>query len=199
MNSAETKAYWSKRYEEERTGWDIGSPSTPLKEYIDQLSDKNLKILIPGAGNAHEAAYLWTQGFSNVYVLDISKLPLETFQQRNPDFPSAQLLCEDFFKHTGTYDLILEQTFFCSFPPLPETREKYAKHMAQLLKPQGKLAGLWFTFPLTDDIENPPFGGSKKEYLNYFEPYFNVKVLEKAHNSITPREGNELFGIFEKS
>ncbi|PTX64118.1 thiopurine S-methyltransferase [Kordia periserrulae] len=199
MNSAETKAYWSQRYQEERTGWDIGSPSTPLKEYIDQLSNKNLKILIPGAGNAYEAEYLWQQGFSNVYILDISKLPLEAFQQRNPDFPAEQLLCEDFFEHTGTYDLILEQTFFCSFPPFPETRKKYAKHMTQLLKPQGKLAGLWFSFPLTDDVENPPFGGSKEEYLNYFEPYFNVKVLEKAHNSIPPRAGNELFGIFEKS
>ena len=63
--------YWSSRYAEERTGWDIGHPSTPLKEYIDQLQNKNLKILIPGAGNAYEAEYLFEQGFKNVYVLDI--------------------------------------------------------------------------------------------------------------------------------
>jgi len=199
MNSEETKAYWSQRYKEARTGWDLGSPSTPLKAYIDQLSDKGLKILIPGAGNAYEAQYLWKQGFTNVYVLDISENPLQEFQQRNPDFPAAQLICEDFFTHEGSYDLILEQTFFCSFPPLPETRKKYAKHMHSLLRSGGKLAGLWFNFPLTDDLTNPPFGGSKEEYLKYFEPFFEVKTFEQAYNSIAPRAGRELFGIFVKS
>lgn len=199
MNSEHTKAYWSQRYKDERTGWDIGSPSTPLKEYIDQLTDKRLKILIPGAGNAYEAAYLWEQGFTNVFVLDISEIPLQEFQQRHPDFPSEQLLCDDFFKHTGTYDLIFEQTFFCSFPPLPETRKQYAKHVSELVCPHGKLVGLWFDFPLTGDLEKRPFGGSKEEYLQYFELYFDVKTFQKAYNSIPPRAGNELFGIFMKS
>lgn len=199
MNSAETKTYWSQRYKEARTGWDIGSPSTPLKVYIDQLSDTNLKILIPGAGNAYEAEYLLKQGFRNVFILDISELPLQEFQNRNPEFPSENLVCEDFFEHKGSYDLILEQTFFCSFPPLPETRKKYAKQMHSLVCSGGKLAGLWFNFPLTDDLENPPFGGSKEEYIAYFESYFKVKTLEKAHNSISPRAGKELFGIFLKS
>jgi thiopurine S-methyltransferase len=198
MNSTSTKEYWSQRYKDAQTGWDIGSPSTPLKEYIDQLTDKSLKILIPGAGNAYEAEYLIQQGFTNVFILDISEIPLKEFQQRNPDFPSENLLCDDFFKHNETYDLIFEQTFFCSFPPLPETRKKYAKHMAELLKPNGKLVGLWFNFPLTGDLEKRPFGGSKDEYINYLKPYFKIKTFEKAHNSISPRAGNELFGIFVK-
>ncbi|WP_298507579.1 methyltransferase domain-containing protein [uncultured Kordia sp.] len=199
MNSNTTKEYWSQRYKDERTGWDIGSPSTPLKEYIDQLTDTTLKILIPGAGNAYEAEYLIAQGFTNVFILDISEIPLQEFQERNPKFPSEQLLCDDFFTHEGTYDLIIEQTFFCSFPPLSETRTQYAQHMATLLKPTGKLVGLWFDIPLTGDLEKRPFGGSKEEYLLYFKPYFKVKILEKAYNSIPPRAGNELFGIFVKS
>jgi len=199
MNSEELKEYWSQRYKDERTGWDIGSPSTPLKMYIDQLVDKNLKILIPGAGNAYEAEYLISKGFTNVFILDISEIPLQEFQERNPKFPSEQLLCDDFFTHEGTYDLIIEQTFFCSFPPLPETRKQYAQHMTSLLKSNGKLVGLWFDFPLTGDMEKRPFGGSKEEYLRYFEPHFKVKTLEKAYNSIAPRAGNELFGIFVKS
>lgn len=198
MNSVSTKEYWSQRYKDAQTGWDIGSPSTPLKAYIDQRTDKNLKILIPGAGNAYEAEYLIQQGFTNVFILDISEIPLQEFKRRNPEFPAENLVCEDFFKHHGNYDLIVEQTFFCSFPPLPETRKKYAKYMAELLNPKGKLVGLWFNFPLTDDLEKRPFGGSKEEYLTYFKPYFNVKTFEKAYNSIPPRAGNELFGIFTK-
>lgn len=198
MNSASTKEYWSQRYKDAQTGWDIGSPSTPIKEYIDQLTDKSLKILIPGAGNAYEAEYLIQQGFTNVYILDISEIPLQEFQQRNPKFPSENLLCDDFFKHNETYDLVLEQTFFCSFPPLAETRKNYAKHVSELLNPKGKLVGLWFDFPLTDDLKKRPFGGSKDEYMSYLKPYFNIKTFEKAHNSISSRVGSELFGIFIK-
>lgn len=39
--------YWTERYLEGRTGWDIGYLSTPIKTYIDQLKDKDISILIP--------------------------------------------------------------------------------------------------------------------------------------------------------
>lgn len=198
LNTSNEEEFWTKRYKEEQTGWDIGYPSTPIKTYIDQLTNKDIKILIPGAGNAYEAAYFWEQGFKNVFILDISTHPLTAFQKRFPGFPSNQLLNENFFEHSGQYDLIIEQTFFCSFPPLPENREAYAKKMAELLASNGKLVGLYFDIPLTGDLEKRPFGGTKEEYLSYFEPYFHIKTLESAYNSIKPRMGNELFGIFIK-
>ena len=63
------KEFWEHRYEQGDIGWDIGYISTPLKEYIDQLKDKELKILVPGAGNAYELIYLVENGFSNVFVI----------------------------------------------------------------------------------------------------------------------------------
>lgn len=195
---SDTQNYWSQRYQENNTGWDIGAPSTPLKACIDQLEHKDLKILIPGAGNSYEAEYLYNQGFKNIYVLDIAKEPLEAFQKRVPDFPLEHIIQDDFFELKGSFDLILEQTFFCSFPPLPETRKQYALKMHELLKQNGKLVGLWFNFPLTGDIEKRPFGGTKEEYLSYFEPYFDIKIFENCYNSIPSRIGNELFGVFER-
>lgn len=199
FDSEDQKSYWSARYEEDRTGWDIGYPSTPLKNYIDQLTDKSIRILIPGAGNAYEAAYLFEQGFSNTVILDISPIPLEAFSNRFPKFPKEQLVNENFFSYQEQYDLILEQTFFCSMPPLPKNRKTYALQMSKLLKPGGKLVGLWFDIPLTGDLEKRPFGGTKEEYLGYLESYFWVKTFATAHNSIPPRAGNELFGIFVKT
>ena len=190
--------YWTKRYQEESTGWDIGYPSTPLKEYIDQLEDKSISILIPGAGNAYEVEYLWKQGFQNVFVMDISEFPLKQFQNRNPDFPETQLLLEDFFQHKNQYDLIFEQTFFCSFMPTNENRNAYARYMEKLLKPAGKLVGVWFDIPLTTDLEKRPFGGSKELYLSYLQPHFKTITFESCYNSIPPRMGSELFGIFTK-
>jgi len=197
-NTSQESSYWSQRYEEGKTGWDIGYPSTPIKEYIDQLQDKEIKILIPGAGNAYEAEYLFKEGFLNTYVLDISSRPLKEFQKRNPTFPSDQLIQENFFRHTDKYDLIFEQTFFCSFPPLDNNRDAYAEKMNNLLLPHGRLVGVWFDVPLTGDMEKRPFGGTKEKYLSHLSPYFDVSTFEKCYNSIPPRQGNELFGIFTK-
>ncbi|MEW7290354.1 methyltransferase domain-containing protein [Aquimarina sp. 2304DJ70-9] len=197
-NKSQESLYWSQRYTENRIGWDIGYVATPLKEYIDQLTDKTIKILIPGAGNAYEAEYLFQQGFQNVFVLDISPEPLDAFAERVPDFPKSQLLLADFFTLEGNYDLILEQTFFCSFIPTRKNRAAYVAQMANLLKPEGKLVGLWFDIPLTEDMEKRPFGGDKELYLSYLETHFNVLTFEKCYNSITPRQGNELFGILKK-
>ncbi len=198
MNKPEEQNYWTQRYIEKSTGWDIGYPSTPIKEYIDQLEDKSISILIPGAGNGYEAEYLWKKGFQNVFVMDISEFPLQQFQERNPDFPKNQLVLDDFFQHSMQYDLILEQTFFCSFLPTDVNRSAYAKQMALLLKPSGKLVGLWFDIPLTADMEKRPFGGDKELYLRYLNTHFKSIVFQRCTNSIPPRMDKELFGIFSK-
>jgi len=194
----EEQKYWTDRYLNDNTGWDIGYPSIPIKEYIDQLEDKELSILIPGAGNAYEAEYLFKQGFKNVSILDISEEPLSSFCERNPQFPPSHLICEDFFEHKGQYDLILEQTFFCSFIPSEENRRKYVKQMHQLLKTGGKLVGLWFDIPLSNDLEKRPFGGDKKLYQDFLHSFFKEGIFERAYNSIPERAERELFGIFIK-
>ena len=180
--------YWDSRYKENRLGWDIGYPSTPLKEYIDQLEDKSIKILIPGGGNSYEAEYLFQKGFENVFVVDVSHSAKENFLERFPDFPEHQFVVNDFFNLEDRFELILEQTFFCALHP--SRRRNYSKKMYELLKPKGKLAGVLFDFPLA---EGPPFGGSKEEYSGYFEPHFYIKKLERCFNSIPPRQGKELF------
>ena len=194
MKTDLNKEYWENRYQNQQTGWDIGYASTPLKNYIDQLSDKNLSILIPGAGFGHEAQYLINNGFENVTVIDLSRSALNQLQEYLPQVSSSHFIEGNFFDHTVTYDLILEQTFFCALQP--ELRLDYAKKCSELLKPNGKLAGLLFDFKLTED--GPPFGGSFSEYQKLFSEYFGIKTLERCYNSIKPRDGKELFFIFEK-
>ena len=187
--------FWEDRYKKNETGWDIGYISTPLKTYIDQLNDKSIKILIPGAGNSYEAEYFWNQGFKNIFLLDIAIQPLRNFKKRVPDFPEDQLIHNDFFKFHDTFDLIIEQTFFCAIDP--NLRTQYAMKMAEILKVEGKLVGLLFDFELTN--EGPPFGGSIEEYTNYFSPLFKIKTFEASYNSILSRTNRELFFIFEKT
>jgi methyl halide transferase len=183
--------FWQSKYLETSTGWDLGRVSPPLKAYFDQLKDKEVKILIPGAGNAYEAEYLHEQGFTNVYVVDWASKALENLKLRMPSFPSKHLFVEDFFKIDRYFDLIIEQTFFCAL--IPDLRESYVSKMHDLLAPNGKLVGLMFQIPLNDS--HPPFGGSKEEYLLLFQDKFTIKTMETAHNSVGPRQDNELFVI----
>ncbi|AFL79733.1 Thiopurine S-methyltransferase (TPMT) [Aequorivita sublithincola DSM 14238] len=188
------ESFWNQKYLSGETGWDIGYVSTPLKEYIDRLSDKNLKILIPGGGNSCETEYLFDKGFNNVFVIDISSIPLKNLSKRIPSFPKKNLLHSDFFKLQDTFDLILEQTFFCALEP--ELRRDYVSKMLQLLKPYGKLVGLLFNIPLNND--KPPFGGSESEYRTLFSEEFKIEKMESAYNSIPPRAGSELFFTLTK-
>lgn len=187
------KQYWNNRYVTNNFSWDIGEISLPLKTYIEQLNNKEISILIPGAGNAYEAEFLFRKGFKNVTVLDFAEAPLQNIKKRLPEFPDKQLVQQDFFEHQGQYDLIIEQTFFCAINPI--LRMQYVNQMHQLLKPNGKLIGLLFNDEMNND--KPPFGGNKKEYETLFSSTFNIKVLETCYNSIKPREGRELFVILE--
>ncbi len=188
------KEYWDEQYRQGRTGWDIGYVSTPIKEYIDQLKDKEMRILVPGAGNAWEVEYLFKNGFRNVYLLDFSENAVAQFKQRLPDFPEENILIEDFFHHQGSYDLILEQTFFTSF--LPDQRKEYCRKMHELLKSEGKLVGLLFNHEF--EYQGPPFSATPETYKKIFTPYFELKIFETANNSIKPRKGRELFVIMKK-
>ena len=180
---------WNQRYISKNTGWDIGYVSTPLKEYFDQILDKDQKILIPGCGNAYEAEYLFKNGFKNIFIVDFSERALKNFKSRVKEFPSNNLICKDFFKISGKFDLVIEQTFFCAIEK--EKRAQYAIKVNSLLKAGGRLVGLLFDAPMYED--HPPFGGNSKEYKKYFTPYFNFHVFKKCYNSINSRTGKELF------
>ncbi len=194
METPINKDFWDAKYSNNETGWDLNQVSPPIKSYFDQVTNKDLKILIPGGGNSHEAEYLFLNGFRNVTVIDISEAPLKNLKKRVPNFPDSQLLHQDFFQHNDTYDLIVEQTFFCALDP--KLRPQYVHKMHDILKEKGKIVGLLFDAPL--NTEHPPFGGNKAEYNALFSSKFAIKYMDSAHNSIHPRAGKEVFINFIK-
>jgi SAM-dependent methyltransferase len=188
-------AYWDNLYKQNLKAWDIGYISTPIKKYIDQLEDKSIHILIPGAGSGYEVEYLYSKGFENTFYLDFSEEAVKEFSERCPFFPDENILNTDFFSHRGSYDLILELAFFTSI--IPEKRDALAQKIVELLKPGGKYAGVFFGHEF--EYDHPPYGAIKEHYIELVKGLLEIKVLEPAYNSIKPRAGRELFFIFQKN
>ena len=182
------QTFWNSKYENETIGWDLGEVSPPIKEYIDQLENKDLRILIPGAGNAYEAKYLVKKGFINITVVDIAPQLIQNLQEEFKDNRAIQLIHGDFFRHTGEYDLIIEQTFFCAIHP--SLRPKYIKKMKSLISKKGKICGLLFNREFNG---GPPFQGNKDEYITLMKGELKIDTMETCYNSHPSRKDTELW------
>ncbi len=183
--------YWDERHKNENTPWCLNHVSPPLKAYFDQLEDKTQSILIPGAGHHFEAQYLLENGFMNVTLCDISAHAIDNIKKKLGEPRGLNYLNEDFFEIDSTYDLIIEQTFFCAIDP--SLRERLVDKISKILNPNGKWAGILFATEFQK--QGPPFGGSLLEYNYLFGKYLNIKNISMCYNSALPREGNELFII----
>ena len=100
----------------------------------------------------------------------------------------------DFFhlpeRYNGTFDWMLEQTFFCAINP--KRRSDYVEIASRVLKRRGMLAALFYE---TGEEDGPPFNTSPEQVRKFFEPNFTIQHLEKTQHSIERRRGKEWLGL----
>ena len=185
------KAYWDSRYQSNNIGWDIGFVSPAIKNWFDIQENRELHILIPGAGSGYEVSYAHKIGFKNVFYMDISSEAVALFKSKNISFPENRILSSDFFdlNLSSHFDIIIEQTFFCA--QSPSKRVKYVKKTHDLLRKKGQIVGL--LFGINFQKNGPPFGGDIVQYQKLFEPKYDIKKLQICKNSIPERAGNEIW------
>ncbi|MCU0327549.1 MAG: TPMT family class I SAM-dependent methyltransferase [Chitinophagales bacterium] len=183
-----SKEFWEEKWLSKSTGWDIGYASPALTHFIDRLEYRQLKILIPGCGNAYEAEYLNQNGFTDITLIDIAPEAIKHLNHKFQNNPNIRIIEIDFFDHVEKYDLILEQTFFCALSPV--LRSDYVFKMKELLHSSGELAGLLFN---RDFDGGPPFGGHIDAYRNLFSQSFDILSMEPTDFSIPERKGSEVF------
>jgi len=186
-------SYWDLRYLQNDSPWTLDVPSPPLVHFVRDL-ERSLSILVPGAGCSPDIKFLCESGFSNITVCDISQTAIERMSENLGNADMVTFICDDFFNIQGTFDIILEQTFFCALDP--SERTGYVDKMYDLLSENGLFAGLLFNRYF--DKPGPPYGGSKKEYTALFSKRLHIIKMEMCYNSISPRENTELFFICKK-
>ena len=138
------ETFWNNKYINNEDKWDIGKPTPKFIEWNKSLTSK-LNILIPGCGKGHDVFYL-SKFKHNIYALDFSTYAINYIKSiADKESLSINIIKDNFFNintcYHSTFDIILEYTFFCAINPV--LRDDYFKISHKLLKPNGKIVGLF--------------------------------------------------------
>ena len=195
VNTAE---FWEACYETQMDNWDIGAP-TPVFERLATEITKG-RICIVGCGRGYDAVTFAKSGFK-VTAIDFAKTAvLASRENARKGDVELTVLREDFFdlpdELHGKFDYVLEYTCFCAISP--KRRFEYDRVIWQLLKPEGKLLGLFF--PLDKDVKEggPPWGVNISELHKLFSLHWDLESEEMPKESIEPRVDREVLMIWKK-
>lgn len=204
--------FWESKYKEGILPWDIGQAAPAFIKYLNKLGDErqetkdeNTKVCILGCGLGHDALYFAGKGYE-VHAFDFSFAAITHCNNLKEEKKLKNIFFYhiDFFnlfsqkKWRNFFDIVIEHTSFCAVNP--QKRKEYVELIHYLLKPGGKLLGLFFIRPL--ELGGPPFGSSKEEIETLFLQ-FNFIEVERLHFEECLHqgklEGDEYFGVFEKN
>jgi methyl halide transferase len=211
---------WNQCYIDAQTPWDKGQPSPPLREYLERHPLRAGRVLVPGCGVGHDAAFIAAQG-AEVIGLDIAPLAIERARAAYPQLPAAMWRVGDLFSldesfgpnaeagsTDGTlgsssplaeacFDAVVEHTCFCAIEP--SMRPAYVATMLRLLKPGGRLIGIWFLDPEMDPGEaGPPFGTPVSELDERFSEGFRIVYDAIPATAFPGRAGRERLRVLER-
>ena len=185
---------WDQAYQENFTPWDKGVPSPPLVAFFE-CHELTGRVLVPGCGVGHDVAFLVSRGVDAI-GLDIAPTAIERAKACYPEL-AERFVLGDLFELKGEFDAVVEHTCLCALPPA--WRERYREAVAGLLKPGGRLIGVFFINPEMDPGETgPPFGISEAELKALMAPRFQLVESYVPETAYPGREGRERIGVFEK-
>lgn len=158
------------------------------------------RALVPGCGVGHDVAMLLEAGVDAIGV-DLSPTAVRMAGERYPQWKDRFVLADLFAlpaEWAGSFDWVVEHTCLCALTP--DLRQKYSQTVKALLRPGGRLAGIWFINPEMDPGEaGPPFGISVAE-LDALFPAGEWAVEEDAvpAEAYEGRHGRERLRVMRK-
>ena len=199
MNEVNHSQFWEDIYLENDTGWDLKG----VTPFFDSISNELIqgKVCILGCGRGYDAIMFAEKGF-DVTAVDFAPTPISELNklaiQKSVIITTVQ---DDIFslveKFPDTFDYVIEQTCFCAINP--NRRKEYETLVRTILKPDGKLVGLWFPLDKSQEEGGPPFGTTIYEVKSIFNSGWKIEKENFPSQSVEPRKGREKLIIFKKN
>jgi SAM-dependent methyltransferase len=170
---------WNQAYLDENTPWDKGMPSPVIVELLDDIPI-NAKMVVPGCGTGNDIVALLDANPASVIGIDIAPEAIALLRKRFDGNPVVHPVLGDFVQHAAEHpasaDVVIEHTCFCAIPVAQ--RSAYATACLNILRPGGKVIGVFYWLPRdTDDITiGPPFQTSEAELHGLFGPEFDLDI-----------------------
>ncbi|MBB5458993.1 methyltransferase domain-containing protein [Paraburkholderia sp. Cpub6] len=176
--------FWDERFERHFTPWDQAGVPSAFRAFAERHRD--VAVLIPGCGSAHEAVWLARQG-NPVRAIDFSSAAVAAAREQLGAHASL-VEQADFFTYAPPFApaWIYERAFFCALPPA--RRADYAQRMGELLPAGGLLAGIFF---IGATPKGPPFGIERGGLDALLTPHFELVEDEAVDDSIAVFAGRE--------
>jgi SAM-dependent methyltransferase len=189
---------WQRRYEEDDTPWDKGTPSPALADFVRERGMAG-RVLVPGCGRGHDARAIAAQPEATVVGLDLSPTAVAQARKLTPETArNLSFVTGDFFQLppelTGSFDWLVEHTCFCAIDP--DRRHDYVLSAARALCVGGRMFGIFYVNPDRDTA--PPFPVSREEISALFDPHFTLLEEWVPRNSFQGREQRELVRLLQK-
>jgi Thiopurine S-methyltransferase (TPMT) len=144
--------------------------------------------LIPGCGEDYRTINAFRSAGHHVIAIDFSPVAVESITKAVPEMSEAIIL-GDFFSYnfeSESFDFVYERTFLCSLPP--SLWQQYGARVAQLLRPEGTLAGFFF---YGEEPNPPPFPLTELEASETLGRWFDLRKSEPVTDSLSIFGGKE--------
>jgi thiopurine S-methyltransferase len=200
--------FWDDKWHANASGmprWDLGNAHPLLKDLIVGTQKQGSlphggRILVPGAGRAHDAWALSRQGFK-VHAIDIVPKAVELAQQLYPPDDSFTIAIGDVFAAGTTFaqefDGVFDRAMLCALDA--SRRVPYVESMAAALKPGGVFMSLTFQ-TLNLDREGPPFAIAMDELYRLMSPKFTLLMAESRQDgAVDEIIVSELVNVWRRS
>jgi SAM-dependent methyltransferase len=195
MSDSKAVEFWNSRYLAGEIPWDFGGVPDALTRFL-QSEKTPLSVLIPGCGLAHEVQAFSTVGWKAI-AIDFSTAAVAAARKRIGSLADS-VIHGDFFTHDfsgSKFDVVYERTFLCALSPT--LRPAYAQRVAELLKPDGRLIGLFYCDQV-DDPDGPPFPIDLKELNALLNSYFGLVNDQTVADSPPIFAGKERWQVWRK-
>jgi Thiopurine S-methyltransferase (TPMT) len=179
--------FWSQRYASGRTPWKIDHVPHRLDAFIRSLRSGS-NILVPGCGEDYRTIEGFDRAGHRVTAIDFSPIAVEQ-TKKHLSHLGNKIILGDFFSYpfgAGAFDAVYERTFLCSLPP--RLWKNYAARVAQLLRPEGVLAGFFF---YGEESDPPPYPLTELKALEIFGGRFDLLKTEAVADSMPIFAGKE--------